>query len=144
MISLLAKQEFGVPRVIARVNNPRNEWLFTEMWGVDTSVSTPQLLSALVEEAVSVGALVQLLSLQRGRANLVEVTLTSTSPAAGRQISEAGLPREAAVVAIIRAGHVLVPADDMVLLEGDETIVLVTGSSDDEETLRRALVGQVG
>ena len=144
VISLLAKQEFGVPRVIARVNNPRNEWLFTEMWGVDTSVSTPQLLSALVEEAVSVGALVQLLSLQRGRANLVEVTLTSTSPAAGRQISEAGLPREAAVVAIIRAGHVLVPADDMVLLEGDETIVLVTGSSDDEETLRRALVGQVG
>lgn len=144
VVSLLAKQEFGVPRVIARVNNPRNEWLFTEMWGVDTAVSTPQLLSALVEEVVSVGALVQLLSLERGRANLVEVTLTTSSPALGRQISEAGLPREAAVVAIIRAGHVLVPSLEMVLLEGDETIVLMTGSSEDDESLRLALVGKEG
>lgn len=140
VISLLAKQEFGVPRVIARVNNPRNEWLFTEMWGVDFAVSTPQLLSALVEEAVSVGALVQLLSLQRGRANISEVTLTADSPAVGRQISETGMPREAAVVAVIRAGHVLVPAPDMVLLAGDETIVLLTGSAEDEHAVRHALL----
>ena len=66
MISLLAKQEFAVPRVVARVNNPKNEWMFNEMWGVDVSVSTPHLLTALVEEAVSVGSLVRLLSL-RGR-----------------------------------------------------------------------------
>jgi trk system potassium uptake protein len=142
VISLLAKQEFGVPRVIARVNNPRNEWLFTDMWGIDFAVSTPQLLSALVEEAVSVGALVQLLSLQRGRANLSEVTLTNESPAVGKRISETALPREAAVVAIIRAGHVLVPAPDMILLEGDETIVLLTGSTEDEDGVRTALVGK--
>ena len=62
VISLLAKQEFGVPRVVARINNPANEWLFNENWGVDVSVSTPHLLTALVEEAVSVGSLVRLLS----------------------------------------------------------------------------------
>ncbi len=71
VISLLAKQEFAVPRVVARVNNSKNQWLFTESWGVDVSVSTPQLLTALVEEAVSVGALVRLLQFQGGSAHLV-------------------------------------------------------------------------
>jgi trk system potassium uptake protein TrkA len=85
---------------------------------------------------------VQLLSLERGRANISEVTLTPESPAVGRRISETGLPREAAVVAIIRAGHVLVPAPDMILLEGDETIVLLTGSIEDEDSVRKALVGE--
>ncbi len=75
MISLLAKQEFGVPRVIARVNHPKNEWLFNENWGVDLSVSTPHLITALVEEAVSVGRLVRILQFERGTVRLVEVTL---------------------------------------------------------------------
>ena len=66
VISLLAKQEFAVPRVVARVNHPKNQWLFNESWGVDVSVSTPQLLTALVEEAVSVGSLVRLLQFQGG------------------------------------------------------------------------------
>ena len=67
VISLLAKQEFAVPRVIARVNHPSNQWLFNESWGVDISVSTPQLLTALVEEAVSVGSLVRLLAVRTGQ-----------------------------------------------------------------------------
>ena len=75
VISLLAKQEFGVPRVVARVNNPANEWLFNESWGVDVAVSTPHLLTALVEEAVSVGSLVRLLAFEGGRVRLSEVTL---------------------------------------------------------------------
>ena len=83
VISLLAKQEFAVPRVVARVNHPKNQWLFTESWGVDVSVSTPQLLTALVEEAVSVGSLVRLLRFEGGNAHLVEVTLAEDSPAAG-------------------------------------------------------------
>ena len=70
VISLLAKQEFGVPRVVARVNNPKNEWMFNEMWGVDVAVSTPHLLTALVEEAVSVGTFVRLLSFEGGKAKL--------------------------------------------------------------------------
>src|ERR1700727_2656066 len=61
VIALLSKQEFAVPRVVARVNHPKNQWLFNESWGVDVSVSTPQLLTALVEEAVSVGSRVRLL-----------------------------------------------------------------------------------
>ncbi len=75
VISLLAKQEFGVPRVVARVNHPKNEWLFSENWGVDLSVSTPHLISALVEEAVSVGRLVRILQFEGGNVQLVEVTL---------------------------------------------------------------------
>ena len=84
VISLLAKQEFGVPRVVARVNNPKNEWMFNEMWGVDVAVSTPHLLTALVEEAVSVGTLVRLLSFEGGKARLAEVTLAD-GVAGGRQ-----------------------------------------------------------
>ena len=81
VISLLAKQEFGVPRVVARVNNPNNEWMFNEMWGVDVVVSTPHLLTGLVEEAVSVGSFVRLLSFEGGKARLAEVTLAEGSPA---------------------------------------------------------------
>jgi trk system potassium uptake protein TrkA len=84
--SLLAKQEFGVPRVIARVNHPANEWMFTEMWGVDIAVSAPHLLSALVEEAVTVGSMVRLLQVAGGRARLIEVTLTADSPILGRSV----------------------------------------------------------
>ena len=92
VVSLLAKQEFAVPRVVARVNHPKNQWLFTESWGVDVSVSTPQLLTALVEEAVSVGSLVRLLQFQGGSAHLVEVTLADDSPAAGQAIADMASP----------------------------------------------------
>ena len=87
VVSLLAKQEFAVPRVVARVNHPKNHWLFNETWGVDVSVSTPHLLTALVEEAVSVGALVRLLQFAGGEAGLVEVTLAPDSPAAGTALA---------------------------------------------------------
>ncbi|CAM5483119.1 hypothetical protein SCALM49S_06436 [Streptomyces californicus] len=83
VVSLLAKTEYGVPRVVARVNNPKNEWLFNESWGVDVAVSTPRLMSALVEEAVSVGDLVRLLRFSHGDANLVELTLPPESDAYG-------------------------------------------------------------
>src|SRR6476661_6266338 len=75
VVSLLAKQEFGIPRVIARVNHPKNEWMFTENWGVDLFVSTPTLITAMVEEAVSVGKLVEILRFEGGLARLVEQTL---------------------------------------------------------------------
>lgn len=77
--SLLAKTEFGVPRTVGRVNHPDNEWLFTEAWGVDVNVSTPRIMSALVEEAVSVGDLVRLFTFRQGQANLVEMTLPDDS-----------------------------------------------------------------
>lgn len=139
VISLLAKQEFGVPRVVARVNNPSNEWMFNASWGVDVSVSTPHLLTALVEEAVSVGSLVRLLSFENDRVRLSEVTLAPDSPAEGRDIKSLALPRDSTVVAILRQDHVVVPRGDTVLSEGDEVLVLVTNDSEDE--VRRVLVG---
>ena len=139
VISLLAKQEFGVPRVVARVNNPNNEWMFNEMWGIDVSVSTPHLLTALVEEAVAVGSLVKLLSLEHGKAGLNEVTLAEGSPAIGKTIAELALPRESTVVAVIRDGHVVVPTPDTVLHAADEVLILATG--DVESELGNALIG---
>ena len=139
VISLLAKQEFAVPRVVARVNHPKNRWLFNETWGVDVSVSTPHLLSALVEEAVSVGSLVRLLQFEGGQARLVEVTLADNSPAAGHTIAEMQIPRDAVVVAVVRAGHVVVPRGDTTVNVGDEVLALVT--PDSEDALRALLIG---
>ncbi|MCU1351542.1 MAG: TrkA-N domain protein, partial [Acidimicrobiales bacterium] len=114
------------PRVVARVNNPKNEWMFNEMWGVDVSVSTPHLLTALVEEAVSVGTLVRLLSFEGGKARLSEATLTPESPSTGHDIASLGFPRDSTVVAVIRDDHVIVPRGDTVLRSGDEVLVLTS------------------
>ena len=137
VISLLAKQEFAVPRVIARVNHPQNQWLFNETWGVDVSVSTPHLLTALVEEAVSVGSLVRLLQFEDAR--LVEVTLAPNSPAVDQTIVDLGMPRDATVVAIVRERHVVVPRGDTSMQPGDEVLVLVTPES--EEQVKALLIG---
>ena len=134
VFSLLAKQEFGVPRVIARVNHPKNEWLFNENWGIDTAVSTPHLVTALVEEAMSLGNLVRLLSFGGGSAQLVEITLTADSPAVDRSIIDLAIPRDATVVAILRSRHVVIPRGDTVFEVGDEVVALVTDSS--EEAMR--------
>jgi trk system potassium uptake protein TrkA len=137
VISLLAKQEFAVPRVLARVNHPENEWMFTEQWGVDTAVSPPHILTALVEEAVSVGDIVRLLKLQRGKVTLVELTLQEGSAVAGRPMYELRLPLDSAIVAIVRAEHVVIPQPETVLAAGDEIMAIAT--PDVEEDLRRAL-----
>jgi trk system potassium uptake protein TrkA len=139
VISLLAKQEYGVPRVVARVNNPKNEWMFNETWGIDVAVSTPHLITGLVQEAVSVGSFVRLLSFEGGRAKLAEVTLADTSPAAGKEIMEVGFPRDTTVVAILRDEKLVVPRGDTILRVGDEVVVLVT--ADSEEAARAILVG---
>lgn len=137
VVSLLAKQEFGVPRVVARVNNPKNDWLFNETWGVDVSVSTPHLLTGLVQEAVTVGNFVSLMSLKGGKAKLAEVTLEASSPAVDREIDQVGLPRAASVVAIMREDRVVVPSPDTVLRAGDEVMLLLTDEAEAE--VRRAL-----
>jgi trk system potassium uptake protein len=132
VISLLSKQEFGVPRVVARVNNPKNEWMFNETWGVDVSVSTPHLLTALVEEAVTVGSFIRLLSFEGGRARLAEVRLAEGTPVDGKTIEQLGVPRDATVVAVLRKDRLIVPRGDTVLRAGDEVIVLVTSESEDD------------
>ncbi|MBN0974091.1 MULTISPECIES: TrkA family potassium uptake protein [unclassified Gordonia (in: high G+C Gram-positive bacteria)] len=124
VVSLLAKTEFAVNRVVARVNDPRNEWLFGEDWGVDVAVSTPRLLASLVEEAVSVGDLVRLMTFRQGQANLVELTLPSNTPLAGKPVRKLELPRDAALVAILRGGRVIVPQRDDPLEGGDELVFI--------------------
>ena len=109
VVSLLAKTEYGVPRVVARVNHPKNEWLFNESWGVDVAVSTPRLLSALVEEAVSVGDLVRLMTFRQSEASLVELTMAADAPLAGTRIGDIQWPPDTALVAILREGRVIVP-----------------------------------
>jgi len=135
--SLLAKQEFAVPRVVARVNHPNNEWMFTEQWGVDAAVSPPHILTALVEEAVTVGDVVRLLKLERGQVTLVELTLREDSAVVGRPMYELRLPVDSSVVAIVREGHVVIPQPESVLAPGDEVIAIAT--PDAEEGLRNAL-----
>jgi trk system potassium uptake protein TrkA len=139
VISLLAKQEFAVPRVIARVNHPKNEWMFNENWGVDLSVSTPHLITALVEEAVTVGRLVRILQFEGGQARLVEVTLAEDSPAIDRALADVGVPRDATIVAVVRSEHVVMPRGDTVFEPGDEVLAMVT--PDSEEEVRRILTG---
>ena len=140
VVSLLAKTEFAVRRVVARVNDPRNEWLFTEAWGVDVAVSTPRMLAAMVEEAVSVGDLVRLLTLRQGKANLVEVTLPADTSLAGRAVREVTLPADAALVAILRGGRVIVPQSDDALEPGDE--MLFVADEGVEDAIHRAVVGE--
>jgi trk system potassium uptake protein TrkA len=137
--SLLAKTEYGVPRVVARINLPSNEWLFNESWGVDVAVSTPRLLSALVEEAVSVGDLVRLMTFRQSEASLVEMTMPANAPLAGRRVGSIDWPADTALVAILRDGRVIVPSGDDPLEAGDE--LLFVTSQDVEADLARLLHG---
>src|SRR5690606_35984788 len=88
VISFLAKTEFGVPRTVARVNNPRNEWMYDAQWGVDVAVSTPRIMTAMVEEAVAVGDLVTVFTFHQSGASIIEVTLPRESPVIGTLVRE--------------------------------------------------------
>ena len=126
VVSLLAKTEFGVPRTVARVNNPRNEWMFDEGWGVDVAVSTPRLMTALVEEAVSVGDLVRLFEFQQGRATMTEITLPADSPYVGRRVADLALPAEVVLTCIIRDEKPIAPAADDSIEALDELLFITT------------------
>ena len=129
---LLAKTEFSVPRTVGRVNHPSNEWMFDDVWGVDVSVSTPRLMSALVEEAVTVGDLVRLFSFKGGKTNLVEMTLPNDSPIIGHRIEDLDFPGDAVLVAIIRDGNAAPPQNDGAL-EGDDELLFVANPAHELE-----------
>jgi len=136
VVSLLAKTEFGVPRVVARVNHPGNEWMFNDAWGVDVAVSTPRIMAALVEEAVTVGDVVRLFTF-RGDANLVELTMGHDSPMVGSLVGDVAWPPDTQLVSIIRDGRVVVPSPDAALEGGDE--LLFVSDSASESVLERLL-----
>jgi trk system potassium uptake protein TrkA len=137
VVSLLAKTEYGVPRTVARVNTPSNEWLFDEAWGVDVAVSTPRLMTALVEEAVSIGDLVRIFTFQQGRATLVELTLPDDSPLAGTPVGDITWPDDTVLVGIIRGDRPIPPSRDDALEAHDELIFITVPES--EEDLQEVL-----
>jgi trk system potassium uptake protein TrkA len=130
--SLLGKTEYGVPRVVARINHPKNEWLFDQSWGVDVAVSTPRIISALVEEAVSVGDVVRLFSFRKGQANLVEITLPDSSICIGKTVEEVVLPDDASLAAIVRDGRVISPNPSDLFVAGDELLFVASAAAEDQ------------
>ena len=130
--SLLAKTEFAVPRTVGRVNHPNNEWLFTEAWGVDVNVSTPRIMSALVEEAVTIGDVVRLFTFRRGNANLVEMTLPDDSPYLGTACGLVPWPEGCSVVTILRDGMVYPPTPEQPLENGDELLFIASPEAEPE------------
>jgi trk system potassium uptake protein len=122
VVSLIAKTEYGVPRTVARVNNPKNEWMFDEAWGVDVAVSTPRIMTALVEEAVSVGDIVRIFHFQQSDTDILELTLPSDSPTVGKRVGDIAWPQDTALVAIIREQRPIVPSPDQPLEAGDELL----------------------
>ncbi|MBF0686211.1 MULTISPECIES: potassium channel family protein [Cellulomonas] len=138
VISLLAKTEFGVPRTVARVNNPKNEWMFDGAWGVDVAVSTPRIMTAMVEEAVAVGDLVRIFTFHQSKANILELTLPQGSPLAGVRIGEVEWPTDTVLACIVRDARPLTPSPDDTL-EGRDELLFVTGRDVDEQALERLL-----
>lgn len=130
--ALLAKAEFGVARVVARVNNARNEPLFTEEWGIDVAVSTPRAMVAAVEGAIDVGHLVPLMGLRRGQASLTKLTLPEDNPLIGQNICDVALPEGAALVAVLRGDAVILPRAADALRGGDEMLFAAVSGMDDQ------------
>ncbi len=125
VITSLAKFEFNVPRTIARVNNPRNAWLFTPEMGVDVALNQADLMAHLIAEEMSLGDMITLLKLSKGQYSLVENRVDPRAVAAGKPLKEIDLPRECVLVAIIRGGQLIIPRGETVLQPDDEVLALV-------------------
>jgi trk system potassium uptake protein TrkA len=125
VIATLSRFEFSVRRVIARVNNPRNAWLFTPEMGVDVFINQADLMAKLIAEEMSLGDMMTLVKLRRGEVSLVERRIEAGAPAAGKAVRELELPAGCTLAAIIRAGAVLAPRGETRLLPDDEVIAVV-------------------
>ncbi|HEU4363634.1 MAG TPA: TrkA family potassium uptake protein [Mycobacterium sp.] len=131
-VALLAKIEFGVARVVARVNDARNQWLFDEAWGIDVAVSTPRAMVAGVEGAIDVGHLVQLMGLRRGQVNLTKLTLPEDNPLIGQRVCDLVLPENTALVTVLRDGSVILPRAEDRLQAGDEMLFAAGSGAEDQ------------
>ena len=132
----LAKVTFDVPRVLSRVNFPRNEELFHRM-GIE-AVSTTTIISRLIREQLSVGELIHLSTLRAGKVNLVEIDVPPDHPAYHRTVAQMPLPKESVLVCVFRGDATVIPRGDTRLRAGDQVIALTTPEL--EEGLREALL----
>jgi trk system potassium uptake protein TrkA len=128
VVTSLARFEFNVPRVIARVNNPKNAWLFNKEMGVDVALNQADILARLVAEEMSLGDMMTLLKLRKGEFSLIEEKVHPLSPSANKSVREINLPNDSVIVAIIRKNQLLIPHGDSVLLPADEILALVHAS----------------
>jgi trk system potassium uptake protein TrkA len=125
VVTSLARFEFGVPRTIARVNNPRNAWMFTPEMGVDVALNQADLMAHLIAEEMSLGDMMTLLKLRKGQFSLVEEKVHPMAIAAGKAVGAIDLPSECVLAAVIRKGELLIPHPDLVLQPADEVLALV-------------------
>jgi trk system potassium uptake protein TrkA len=140
VVATMARSEFAVPRVIARVNNPRNAWLFTPAMGVDVALAQADLMAKLIAEEMSLGDMTILVKLRRGEVSLAEERIEEGAPAAGKAIRVLAIPAGCTIAAIVRGKNVLAPRGDTVLLPDDEVIAVVRTAQAAElaRLLRRA------
>ena len=125
----LARFEFNVPRVIARVNDPKNAWMFTAEMGVDVALNNADILSKLIAEEMSLGDMMTLLKLRRGEYSLVEEKLPPRSKALGIPLKDMPLPPTCVIAAVIRQGQILIPRGNMTFEAGDEVLAVVDNAS---------------
>lgn len=125
VITTLGRFEFHVPRIIARVNNPKNAWLFNEQMGVDVALSQSDILAKLIAEEMSLGDMMTLLKLRRGEYSIVEEKVHPQAVVAGKSLRDIVLPPECVFVAVLRKGRLIVPKGDTTLQPVDEVIALV-------------------
>lgn len=128
-VACLARFEFKMPRVIARVNNPKNAWLFTPEMGVDVALNQAELMAHLIVEEMSLGDMMTLLKLRTGQYSLVIEKVDPKARAAGKTLGSLHLPPQCALTAIIRKGQLLIPQPDVMLQTADEVLALVHNSS---------------
>jgi trk system potassium uptake protein TrkA len=125
VITSLGKFEFNVPRVIARINNSKNAWLFTPEMGVDVSLNQAEILAKLTVEEMSLGDMMTMLKLRRGKFSLVEEKIFSGAQAVGIAVKDLNLPPNCIISGIIRHGEIIIPRGITILEEGDEILALV-------------------
>jgi trk/ktr system potassium uptake protein len=130
--ALLAKTEFGVSRVVARVNDARNEWLFSQAWGVDIAVSAPRSLVAAIEGAIDVGHFVRLMELKQGQVSLAKLTLPPDDPLVGQRVRDVPLSENSALAVVIRDSGIVLPQPDDVLMAGDEILFFAGHAAQDQ------------
>jgi len=138
IICQLARDTFGVPRVIARVNNPRNEITFKKL-GID-AVSSTIIISKLIEEEATIGDIFSLLALKRGRISIVEAIIKAKSPVAHKNIKDIKLPPDSILSTIVRGNHIIFPKGDITLLPDDSIIAL--SAKEQVDALKEALLGK--
>lgn len=129
VITTLARFEFKVRRVIARVNNPKNAWMFTPDMGVDVALNQADIFAKLIAEEMSIGDMMTLLKLRRGQYSLVEEKLPPRSPMIGPPLKDLALPETCVIAAVIRHGKVLIPRGMMTFEEGDEVLAITDDAS---------------